>query len=68
MLFVSKKDTRVSNRNKAYFIHPFSFNKVISKPGSVDQERSTMAKKKKKKKEMLKKKNMVSLDIYFKDS
>jgi hypothetical protein len=46
---------------------------VISKLGSVDQERPAMAKKKKKKKkkrkkEMLKKKNMVSLDIYFKES
>jgi hypothetical protein len=58
----------VSNRNKAYFIHPFSFNKVVSEPSSIDQERSTMAKKKKKKREMMKKKNMVSLDIYFKES
>jgi hypothetical protein len=46
---------------------------VVSESGSVDQERSTMAKKKKKKKkkkkrEMLKKKNMVSLDIYFKEN
>jgi hypothetical protein len=45
---------------------------VVSEPGSVDQERSTMAKKKKKKKkkkrEMLKKKNMVSLDVYFKEN
>jgi hypothetical protein len=40
----------VSNIKKAYFIHPFSFNKLVSKSGSVDQERSTMAKKKKKKK------------------
>jgi hypothetical protein len=44
---------------------------VVSNPGSVDQERSTMAKKKKKKKkkkkEMLKKKNIMSLDIYFKE-
>jgi hypothetical protein len=70
----------VSNSKKACFIHPFYFNKLVLEPGSVDQERSTMAKKKKKKKkkkkrkkgrkkrEMLKKKNMVSLDIYFKES
>jgi hypothetical protein len=64
----------VSNSKKTYFIHPFAFNKLVSEPGSVDQERSSMAKKKKKKKkkkrkkEMLKKKNMVSLDIYFKEN
>jgi hypothetical protein len=50
----------VSNSKKAYFIHLFSFNKVVSEPGLVDQERPAMAKKKKKKKkekkEMLKKK------------
>jgi hypothetical protein len=49
----------VSNSMKAYFIHllfylkvcysSFSFNKVVSESGSVDQERPTMAKKKKKK-------------------
>jgi hypothetical protein len=41
----------VSNKNKFYFIHRYFFNKVISELGSVDQERSTMAKKKKKKRE-----------------
>jgi hypothetical protein len=65
----------VSNSKKTYFIHLFSFNKVVSEPGSVDQERPDMAKKKKKKKEKKeeknrcrRKKNMVSLDIYFKES
>jgi hypothetical protein len=53
---VSKKDTRVSNRNKSYFYLPFSFNKLVSKLGSVDQEKSTMAKKKKKKKKKKRKK------------
>jgi hypothetical protein len=48
---------------------------VVSEPGSIDQERSAMAKKKKKKKkkkrkkrDVEEKKNMVSLDIYFKES
>jgi hypothetical protein len=55
-----KKDIRVSNRKKAYFIHifsylkvlyqPFSFNKVVSKLGSVNQERPSMVKKKKEEK------------------
>jgi hypothetical protein len=46
----------VSNSKKAYFIHPFYFNKLVLEPGSVDQERSTMAKKKKKKKKKKKEK------------
>jgi hypothetical protein len=48
---------------------PFSFNKVVSEPGSVDQERPAMVKKKKKKERCRKKeKNMVSLDVCFKES
>jgi enterochelin esterase-like enzyme len=62
----------VTNIKKAYFIHPFSFNKVVSESGSVDQERPAMAKKKKKKKKRKKRdveeKKMVSLNIYFKES
>jgi hypothetical protein len=46
----------VSNNKKTYFIHPFSFNKVVSVPGSVDQERPAMTKKKKKKRDVEKKK------------
>jgi hypothetical protein len=42
---------------------------VVSEPGSVDQERPAMTKKKKKKRDVEKKrKNMVSLDVYFKES
>jgi enterochelin esterase-like enzyme len=40
----------VSNSNKIYFIHLFSFNKVISESGSFNQKISVMVKKKKKKK------------------
>jgi hypothetical protein len=47
-----------------------SFNEVVSELGSVDQERPVMTKKKKKKEEKKKmsKKNMVSLDVCFKES
>jgi Reverse transcriptase (RNA-dependent DNA polymerase) len=49
----------VSNSKKTCFIYPFSFNKLVSEPGSVDQERPTMAKKKKKNKKKKKKKKKV---------
>jgi hypothetical protein len=48
----------VSNIKKDYFIHLFSFNKVVSELGSVDEERSAMTKKKKKKKKKRRKKEM----------
>jgi hypothetical protein len=53
----------VSNSKKTYFFHPFSFNKVVSEPGSIDQERSTMAKKNKKKKKKKKRKKRKKRDV-----
>jgi hypothetical protein len=42
---------------------------VVSETGSVDQERPAMTKKKKKeRKKEMSKKNMVSLDVCFKES
>jgi hypothetical protein len=41
---------------------------VVSEPGSVNQVRSVMAKKKKKKDVEKKEKNIVSLDVCFKES
>jgi hypothetical protein len=48
------------------------FNKVVSESGSVDQKRPVRAKKKKKKEEKKvmskKRKNIVSLNVCFKES